>query len=261
MRKFIKLFSALLIIALIFNMTGCKKQDKAQKKPQTSQKTEIPKELTKIEKDIEKIISEAKKIKEKPSSTSSKKDSDKDKKKETSTNEKSWKEIEKTVKDIHSNWNSLNPIVTKKGAKLNLINSMSAAINDLTLVANKKSKIDVLIYANGVYKYIPELEGLFSTDPSLDIKKLKFYGQDIDFKSEIQKWDEISKDLIDISSTWQTLKTKLPKEAKTSADKFNASISELQKAVKSQNKVLTKVKAEVFLNNLKSLEKAAKPKK
>lgn len=253
MRKFIKLFSALLIIALIFNMTGCKKQDKAQKKPQTSQKTEIPKELTKIEKDIEKIISEAKKIKEKPSSTSSKK--------ETPTNEKSWKEIEKTAKDIHSNWNSLNPIVTKKGAKLNLINSMSAAINDLTLVANKKSKIDVLIYANGVYKYIPELEGLFSTDPSLDIKKLKFYGQDIDFKSEIQKWDEISKDLIDISSTWQTLKTKLPKEAKTSADKFNASISELQKAVKSQNKVLTKVKAEVFLNNLKSLEKAAKPKK
>ncbi|MDK2793504.1 MAG: hypothetical protein PWP75_132, partial [Caldanaerobacter sp.] len=28
MRKFIKLLSALLIIALIFNMTGCKKQDK-----------------------------------------------------------------------------------------------------------------------------------------------------------------------------------------------------------------------------------------
>lgn len=253
MRKFIKLFSALLIIALIFNMTGCKKQDKAQKKPQTSQKTEIPKELTKIEKDIEKIISEAKKIKEKPSSTSSKK--------ETPTNEKSWKEIEKTVKDIHSNWNSLNLIVTKKGAKLNLINSMSTAINDLTLVANKKSKIDVLIYANGVYKYIPELEGLFSTDPSLDIKKLKFYGQDIDFKSEIQKWDEISKDLMDINSTWQILEVKLPKEAKATAEKFEVSISELQKTVKSQNKVLTKVKAEVFLKNLKSLEKVLEPKK
>lgn len=138
---------------------------------------------------------------------------------------------------------------------------MSTAINDLTLVANKKSKIDVLIYANGVYKYIPELEGFFSTDPSLDIKKLKFYGQDIDFKSEIQKWDEISKDLMDINSTWQTLKVKLPKEAKATAEKFEVSISELQKTVKSQNKVLTKVKAEVFLKNLKSLEKVLQPKK
>jgi hypothetical protein len=274
MRKYSKIVCAIFIFLLLFNLSGCKnkQQNKPQKKPQTSQKTEVPKELSKIEKDIEKIIKEAQKIKEKPQSDqekqSDKEEKDKKDKKEEdkktpkkTPEDKSWEEINKAIKDIHTDWNSLAPLVTKEGAKLNLINSMSAAINDLTIMANKKSKIDVLIYANNVYKYIPDLEDLFQTEAPTDIKRLKFYAQDIAFKSEVQKWEEISKDLIDINSVWQTLKPKLPKEAKNSADKFEAGITELQKAIKSQNKVLTKIKAEVLLQDIKSLEKTAKPKK
>lgn len=138
---------------------------------------------------------------------------------------------------------------------------MSAAINDFTITTNKKSKIDVLISANNVYKYIPDLEDLFQTETPTDIKRLKFYAQDISFKSEVQKWDEVSKDIIDMNSVWKTLKPKLPKEAKNSADKFEAGLSELEKAVKSQNKVLIKIKADVLLQDIKSLEKTSKPKK
>ncbi|SHF15784.1 hypothetical protein SAMN02745195_01959 [Thermoanaerobacter uzonensis DSM 18761] len=271
MRKYSKIVCAIFIFLLLFNLSGCKnkQQNKHQKKPQTSQKTEVPKELSKIEKDIEKIIKEAQKIKEKPQSDQEKQSDKekKDKKEEDKKSpkktpeDKSWEEINKAIKNIHTDWNSLTPLVTKEGAKLNLINSMGAAINDLTIIANKKSKIDVLIYANNVYKYIPDLEDLFQSEAPTDIKRLKFYAQDIAFKSEVQKWEEISKDLIDINSVWQTLKPKLPKEAKNSADKFEAGVAELQKAIKSQNKVLTKIKSDVLLQDIKSLEQTAKPKK
>lgn len=256
MKKYSKIVCALLIFLLLFSLSGCKnkQQNKPQKKPQTSQKTELPKELSKIEEDIEKIIKEVQKIKEKTQTAQNAQKDKKDEKKEKDKNkskqitqktpeEKSWEQVDKLTKDIHINWNSLNPIAVKAGAKLNLINSMSAAINDFTITTNKKSKIDVLISANNVYKYIPDLEDLFQTETPTDIKRLKFYAQDISFKSEVQKWDEVSKDIIDMNSVWKTLKPKLPKEAKNSADKFEAGLSELEKAVKSQNKVLIKIKA------------------
>ncbi|MGB9809809.1 MAG: hypothetical protein ACPLSA_07215, partial [Caldanaerobacter sp.] len=130
MVKFPKWIVALLILGIMFNTTGCKKQEKIQKKPSTSTESQVPKELTKIEKDIEKIIDEAKKIKTvyktpEKSQSDEKTKSKKEEKQKPSQNEIKWQQIEKNLKDIHNDWNSLSTLAMKKGAKLNLINSMS----------------------------------------------------------------------------------------------------------------------------------------
>lgn len=284
MKKCFKIVCAILILSLLVLPAGCKKKQKKptpQKKPQTTQKTAPPKELSKIEQDIDKIIKEAQKITEKSAQQGQqasqekqqkgekgskgkeqkKSEGSKQKPKQQSPEQKSWDTIAKAVKDIHTNWNTLNPLVVKAGAKPNLINSISTAINDLTTKTNQKSKIDVMLSANNVYKYIPDLEDLFKTEIPPDIKRLKYYAMDISFNGEAEKWDQASKDVTDLNALWKSLKPKLPKEAKAASDKFEAGLLELEKAVKSKDKNITKIKSDVLVSDVKSIEKSAKPKK
>lgn len=282
MKKYFKIVCAILILSLLILPAGCKKKQKKptpQKKPQTTQKAAPPKELSKIEQDIDKIIKEAQKITEKPAKQAQqpsqgkqqKKDSKGKKQKKSegsqqktnqqSPSQKSWDTITKTVKDIHTNWNILNPLAVKAGAKPNLINGISTAINDLTAKTNQKSKIDVMLSANNVYKYIPDIEDLFKTETSPDIKRLKYYAMDVSFNGEAENWQQASKDLTDLNAVWKSLKPKLPKEAKTASDKFDAGFVELEKAVKSKDKNITKIKSDVLISDIKSIEKSSKPKK
>ncbi|MGB9679570.1 MAG: hypothetical protein ACPLW7_00520 [Minisyncoccia bacterium] len=272
---------AILILLIASNIGGCSKKhqkDQPHKKPLGTEKSAVPKELTKIEEDIEKIMKQAKKINDisKNNTTSSKKTSqnksedDKNKKssdkaeekqEKPSPIEKNWNEIEKLIKDIHTNWNILTPIAVKAGSNLNLINSMSASINDITTISVKKTKLELLIAANNVYKYIPDLEDLFKVNTPTDLKRLKYYTLDINFRSETQNWGQIAKDFLDINSVWVLLKPKMPKEAKFGIDKFEAGLSELEKAIKSQNSIITKIKSDVLISDIKALEKDAKSKK
>lgn len=284
MKKYFKIICAILILSLLILPAGCKKKPTPQKKPQTTQKASPPKELSKIEQDIDKIIKEAQKTAKKPAQQgqqegqakqqkekkNSKEKGNEQKKSEggeqqkanqQSPEQKSWDTITKTVKDIHTNWNILNPIAVKAGAKPNLINSMSTAINDLTSNASQKSKIAVMMSANNVYKYIPDIEDLFKTEIPTDVKRLKYYTTDIAFNGETEKWDLASKDLTDLNAVWKSLKPKLPKEAKTAIDKFEAGLLELEKAVKSKDKTITKIKSDVLMSDIKSIEKSSKPKK
>ncbi|SNX55094.1 hypothetical protein [Thermoanaerobacterium sp. RBIITD] len=288
MKKYLRIVCTIIILLMVFQFTGCKKNQKkptSQKKPSVSQKMSTPKELTKIEQDIETIIKEGQKLQnaQKAGQSSSvttvapqikqsfnKKSqqcvqksgqNSKPSQPKEPPEKKSWNTIDKTVKDIHTNWNVLIPTATKAGANSNLINNVSTAINTLTTNSNNKSINDTLIAANNVYKYIPDIETLFKAELTPDIKRLRYYNRDIAFNASTGKWDIAKKDIADLNTTWKTLKVKLTNEAKSSADKFDAGLAELEKSVNSKDSTITKVKSDVLETDIKSLEKASKSKK
>ncbi|AEF17684.1 MULTISPECIES: hypothetical protein [Thermoanaerobacterium] len=289
MKKYRKIVCLLLIFISVFQLSACKNKQKKpipQKKPSTTQKMSTPKELAKIESDIDTIIKEAKKLKESQSGKSAQQSTTtlapQDKKQSSSKSqgggksnekgankkqqkqspeEKSWSTIDKTVKDIHTNWNVLSPIATKAGASTDLLNNVSTAINILTTKSSSKSLDDTMIAANNVYKFVPEIENYFKTTSPPDIKKLRFYSRDIEFNSSLGKWDIALKDIDEIKAIWKNIRIKLPKDAKNASDKFDAGLSELEKAVQSKDGTITKIKTSVLETDIKSLEKASKSQK
>lgn len=288
MNKHLRIISAILILFVLLLPSGCKKKktsNQPKKKPTTSQKIALPKELTKIDSDIETIIKEGKKIQNTQSQSNNKttvtfappsnngkssnpsggggeKQSKSTKPKPTvSPEKKSWDTIDKSIKDIHTNWNVLTPIVSKAGASSNLIDNVSTAINQLTTVSSSKSIDDTLIAANNVYKYIPDLEKNFNVKTPPDIKKLRYFNRDIEFNTMKNNWSNVTNDLSQLNTTWRTVKMKLPKEAKTNEDKFDAGLTELDKVVKAKDANLVKIKSNVLESDIISLEKSLKAKK
>ncbi|QSZ27840.1 hypothetical protein ACETAC_02835 [Aceticella autotrophica] len=278
MKRYFKSLSAILVLLFILLPSGCQKKQKnpIAQKTQTAQKPQLPKELKKIEQDIDSIIKETQKMqnmppqqaqkekeknekgKEKEGKKTSKEGQNEKQEEKQAPQEKSWNTISQTVKDIHTNWNALNPIAVKAGAKPNLIDNMSTAINNLTISVEEKSLNDIMIKSNNVYKYIPDLEDMFKTLIPPDLKRLKYYNRNILFNTYTDDWDTMSKDIINLNAIWKSLKPKLPKEAKHASDKFEAGLTELEKAVKSKNKTIAKVKSEILEIDIKSLESTIK---
>lgn len=270
-KKFLIIFLILLIFAT--PLSGCPKKNENSKKQEN--KIEPPKELATIEEDIDNIISnlekiskgsqenEQKKVKMEqqkeapPKEEQSNPKSNEEKKQETQTQENPWNQLENMINDLHLNWNTLNPISLKAGAKPDLIENMNQSIIALTdNIFNRKPK-EAIKSANTVYKYLPDFEDLFKSEKPTDIKRIKFYLRQIKIDLDDKKWAEIKNSLIGLKNTWNSLKKELKDEKQDILkSKMEFGISELENNINNQNENMVKIELNVLEENIKLIEKS-----
>lgn len=164
--------------------------------------------------------------------------------------------IPKLVDKMHYQWNNLMPAAIKKGAKKDLINNFGTALNNLSDTITSKNKMNIMVAANNVYAYIPDLYSLFKTKPSPEIKRVRYYSRSAILNALTANWTQADSDITNLKSVWSLYKNSLKKEQQDIANKLDLSIMELEKVVKGKNAQLVNIKGKVELSNTEDLEKA-----
>ncbi len=213
-------------------------EEKQESKVKIESKTEI-----KMEEDPKKAANEAKM------------QTTEEIKKDTPDEEK-WKEVKKTVEDIHKQFNSMQPDLVKAGTPTSIIDKLSKTLNELTLYVEAKDKQNTLFVANELYNIIPDILEKFDSKIPSDVKRIGYYIRDTKYNAMVNKWDKSLESITNAKSHWDIVKVQLKKEQEDQGGKLEFALQELEKVVKESNIMLTKLKSDLALEDLKKLEES-----
>ena len=101
---------------------------------------------------------------------------------------KKWESIDKKSKDIHKKWNDLKPELIKAGVARNNIDSFSDALNTLTMHAEARDQIAVLLAANHLYGIVPDFMDKFQNDVPPDLKRTVYLIREAKYKGMKQNY-------------------------------------------------------------------------
>lgn len=167
-----------------------------------------------------------------------------------------WQQLRKDINSMHSSWNEYLPEVTAKGAKKDVIDGFSNALNNLTKVAEKKNKNDALQAVNRLYSHLPEIYAVYKTKVPPELKSIIYYARNAVLSSAIADWTRASADMEEIKSRWSLVKNAVGEEQKEDSAKLDLSIYELEKVIKDKNKALVEIKGQLTLANIGSLQQS-----
>lgn len=167
-----------------------------------------------------------------------------------------WQQITQQIKNLHFSWNEYLPEAIKKGAKKEVIDGFSEALNKLTKITEDKGAVKSLLTANQLYSYVPDLYSLYKTKTSPEFKRLGYYARNSILTARSSDWTKASSDIEELKSTWALVKNTIDKKQQEDSAKLDLSIYELDKVVKEKNKNLTEIKGEITLTNIEALQKS-----
>lgn len=161
------------------------------------------------------------------------------------------------VESMHFQWNNLMVEAIKKGANHALLNDFDNSLNNLSSTVRTKNKLKIMMAANRCYAYIPELQTLFQTQSSPQIKRVQYYTRSVILNAANANWKQADADMSSLKSVWLLAKNTLDKNQQELANKLDLSINELEKVVKEKNPALVDIKGKVELATTQEVEKAA----
>lgn len=298
-KKFIKIISVLLALE-VFMLAGCQNglhnstQSKSfQSSSSSSESEKLPADLTGLENNIETIvktlggpavqISQGSKSSQSGKSSSSQQEGGSSQSMQSSSNQQAsqssqqgqsqqtsgsssssqqdpTEKIAPIVENMHYQWNNLMPEIIKKGVNNDLVNNFDNSLNSLSSTVKSKNKVDIMMAANSLYAYIPDLYSLFQTKSLPQIKRMRYYSRDAILNASTANWSQADSDINSLKSVWVLYKNSLSKDQQDLANKLDLSIYELEKVVKERNQPLADIKGKIELSNTQALEKAAESK-
>jgi hypothetical protein len=169
-----------------------------------------------------------------------------------------WEEITPIVNSMHYKWNSYMPSAVKMGANKKLIDDFSNALNSLTDTIISKNQTNTLLAASYLYAYIPDFYSLYKTNPTPEIKRIRYYTRNAMLNAMTANWTQAGNDINNLKSSWSIFKNTPDKEQQDHVTRLDFSIYELDKVIREKSQTLTDIKGRVAMANIDSLEKAIK---
>lgn len=281
MKKRVTLYYMLLIIIslLCINMsTGCsrraakpapEKEDTKKKPPDTLKDLEegIDKIMKQLDKDQDeeeknqvqvKIESETEVKREsdpQKAENESKQETKQEVKRETAE-DKAWKSVNDSIENIHKQWNSLQPQIVQGGVAKNTIDDFSNTLNNLTMFADAEDKPNTLLAASELYRFVPDFMQPYDNKIPPDVKRIGYLLRSTKYNAMIGKWDIAKANLEKLKSHWSLTKALLKKEQENPASKMEFAIYELENVVNQNNIMLTEIKSDIAMDDLRKLEES-----
>lgn len=272
-----KLNLIITIILIISILTSCKRGSKKEIK--LEEKEKAPKSLVSIAEELDEIftsISDIEKTIELTPSEFEALQSEKENKKEESKKEenkkeekpeekleakdkellKKWVDIDKKIDKIHKNWNDYEIEAMQKVANPEKSKEFKKNLNLCTKAVEDRNTKDILDTGSKTVLSLASFFELYKDEIKGELSRIKYaaYQAYLVSETDIEK----SKKLLDSTEeSISKLRQKLAKnkEKIKTLDKLALSIEDMKQSLGENNKKLLKIKREIILNNIKSLEK------
>ncbi|QEK12401.1 hypothetical protein FQB35_08430 [Crassaminicella thermophila] len=222
-------------------MEMAKKNKDEDKKDQASgeQEKEKPKPMTIEESILTDLLKQEK--------TASDKDQTKPPKDITET----WKNINTTIIGIHNKWNVLEPQLTEENVPPDIISGFEETLDALTKYGIDKNYFSTINTANNLTSYFPKFMPYFKKEIPPTVYTLKYLTRNVVLNAAMNDYDSAQKSLNKIKEQGQSIKSDLiEKKAKPTADKFDASVINLQKSIDKKDLNLIRINASIVMKNI-----------
>lgn len=217
------------------NKTGEKQQDQSS----SAQSQEKPKPMT-IEESILTDLLKKEKIA-----------SDKDQTKPPKDITEIWKEINTTIIGIHNKWNVLEPQLTEENVPSDIISGFEETLDTLTNHGIDKNYFGTIHTANNLTAYFPKFMPYFKKEIPPTVYTLKYLTRNVVLNAAMNDYDSAQKSLNQIKEQGQSIKSDLiEKKAKSTADKFDASVTNLQKSIDKKDLNLIRINGSIVMKNI-----------
>ncbi|MDI3481317.1 MAG: hypothetical protein PWQ97_972 [Tepidanaerobacteraceae bacterium] len=165
-----------------------------------------------------------------------------------------WAKFEKQITQIHNQWNSFQPEAIKNGATLEMVDSFSRKLNELTMTLTRQELYKGLMAANDLFKSTVSFEKLFKTDSPPDAKIVVYYMRCAEYRALAGEDTEAEKAIDNALGVWETVKPQIKDVAV--ASKAEYSLKELGQVIEEKDPNLIKIKAQIAEKNMQDAIKS-----
>lgn len=166
-----------------------------------------------------------------------------------------WVKQEQQLEQIHQQWNTYEPKAMKAGARLEIVTGFEEQLNVLTAKVMARDRYGAQLAANRAAQYIPDFLQLYGTNPSPDLSRLRYLNRDVMLKVDANDWVGAEKDLAEMPPIWSRVRSEAKGEEEYETNKVDFSLTDLNQAVKTRDKALVRIKADIVERNLTTLSK------
>ncbi|QZY56508.1 hypothetical protein [Crassaminicella profunda] len=162
-----------------------------------------------------------------------------------------WKKINTTIVGIHNKWNVLEPQLTEQNVSLDIISGFEETLDTLTKHGIEQNYFATMTAANNLTSYLPKFMPYFKKEIPPTVYTLKYLTRNIVLQAAIENYAMSQESLNQIKEQSQTIKSDLiEKKAKATADKFDASLINLEKSIEKKDIHLIKINASIVMKNI-----------
>jgi len=158
------------------------------------------------------------------------------------------------MKTLHEYWNAYEPKAKSDGAMSETMTGFEKQLTTLTEVIYARDEKKAMAAANSLYIYYPEFLKLYSHNQPPEVKESKGLTRQAILLGKEDRWDDAKALTEKIKAAWQEAKTKMKKPDKELNSRIDAAISDFITAVSEKKLELAKIKGEVLIKNLDSVE-------
>lgn len=158
------------------------------------------------------------------------------------------------IEEIHQNWNAFEPQAIKNGIRPEIITRFENQINLLTIKVIDRERYESQLAANNAAQYIPDFLELFETGSPSDLSRLKYLTRDVMLKVEANNWDEAESIINEMPLIWSRIRNEMKNKDEESMTMIEFAITDLSNAIKTREKALVRIKADILERNLNNLK-------
>ena len=162
-----------------------------------------------------------------------------------------WKSINTTTRGLHDKWNVLEPLLIQQSISPETVAEFEDTLDRLTNLAINNNYFGSITTANRLTLFLPKFMTVFKKDIPPTVYVLKYHVRDVVLNTAVENYPQAQESLNHIKEQGQSIKSDLiEKKAKSTADKFDASVINLQKSLDKKDINLIKINAAITMKNI-----------
>lgn len=167
-----------------------------------------------------------------------------------------WMEVDKKLEEIHESWNNYEVESIKKGVNTEKANEFKKNLNAFSIAVENRTMEDIVNIGSKTINFLAVYFDLYKDEIRGDLSRIKYSVYQSFIEGQRGNKDLAKELLTNAEDHISRIRQKIEKEEDKikDLDKLSLSITDMRLALEDNNEKLLKIKRDIALNNIKSLE-------
>lgn len=165
-----------------------------------------------------------------------------------------WQKIDKDLEEIHKSWNSYEVEAIDKGVTAEKGDEFKRNLNSLTVAVENRDIASILDTVSKAFNSLSTFFDLYKDEVRGELSRVKYSVHQAFILAKNGNKEEANKLLTETQEHTSRMRQKLKEDKMKDLEKLSLAINDMQKALDSNSIELLKIKRDIAIENIKSLQ-------
>lgn len=165
-----------------------------------------------------------------------------------------WQEVDKKIEQIHKSWNYYEVETLDKGISAEKSEELKSNLNALTVAVENRDIDSILDYGSKVFNSLASYFDLYKDEIGGDLSRIKYSVYQGFLLAEKGNIEEANKLMEEAEEHSARVRQRLDEDKVKDLEKLSLSISDMKQALENNSMELLKIKRDIVIDNIKSLQ-------